>query len=479
MKSRILCTSILAGLVLITPFVQAGVYKWVDENGKVHFSDKPPEGSKAKKQDIKSNSTRSGGTGFFGTKSARQQTPVTYSGTELSRRVRLETILIDLEKDTGERTIIGKEYYGITCKETNRGLTWSQGTAEVSGKKYRQSFNQILTKYKYLVEDHKVKLFAEQKREPAELSMAATITELQVNRCRQSRYGSGNSKVKEKIASYVKVKWSVFDILERKVIFEKITEGSDSNAYDTTVGDGQDISRFKSFRRAVTNLLADKSFVALLQESKLSASGPILAKTANLPLKLHYGARNGDFTGRIDALKNASVTVRSVIGHGSGFILTREGHVITNAHVLGDSEQAIVVFNNREVHAKVIRIDDKRDVALLKLVGQEGGQPVMLSSRKAVEGEVVYVIGTPLDEKFSQTVTRGIISAYRTLEDGNEYYQTDAAINPGNSGGPVFNQYGEVVAVAVSGLFTRGGSSLNINFLIPINEALDSLGVIY
>lgn len=93
-------------------------------------------------------------------------------------------------------------------------------------------------------------------------------------------------------------------------------------------------------------------------------------------------------------------------------------------------------------------------------------------------GTPVYIMGTPLSESLSYTVTRGIVSAVRKMEDEQLYYQTDAGVNPGNSGGPAFDPAGEVVAMAVSGLLTRQGGSLNINFLIPIDEVLGSLTVV-
>jgi S1-C subfamily serine protease len=91
-------------------------------------------------------------------------------------------------------------------------------------------------------------------------------------------------------------------------------------------------------------------------------------------------------------------------------------------------------------------------------------------------GEEIYVVGTPLDERLDFSISRGIISARRTL-DKRSYYQTDAAVNPGNSGGPVFNSSGNVIGITVAGLFTRDGGSRNINYVIPILDALDALKI--
>ena len=151
--------------------------------------------------------------------------------------------------------------------------------------------------------------------------------------------------------------------------------------------------------------------------------------------------------------------------------------MLTNANVVGTAKTVVVKAGNEERCGEVIRVREKRDVALIKL---DSGAPLptlLLADEAAKTGSSVYVIGTPLSEDLSHTVTRGIISALRKMEDGLRYYQTDAAVNPGNSGGPVFNESGEVVGIAVSGLFTRQGGSMNINFLIPVDDALGKLTI--
>ena len=102
--------------------------------------------------------------------------------------------------------------------------------------------------------------------------------------------------------------------------------------------------------------------------------------------------------------------------------------------------------------------------------------PVTVATQEPRPGDPLYVIGTPLSLKLCHTVTQGILSAVRN-ERGRRLYQTDASINPGNSGGPVFDASGELVALSVAGLFTPQGSSLNVNYLIPVEQALGALKV--
>jgi S1-C subfamily serine protease len=474
---KIIIAAYLLGGCAVCSVAGAGVYKWVDKSGEIHYSDSAPAHAKQnRKLDIEIKGSRRG-KDAFGTRSARLNTPIVYAGSDDSRRIRLEKVVVGLEKDSGGRNIVGRDYSGISCSKGDGGVTWSGGRAQVSRGKYATEFNQVFQKNNYAVTDSSQQLFAGQKVESAELSVAAVITELEQDRCRPTVSGRA-FKEKLRVASYIKIKWSVFDNLERKIVYEIETEGSDSGSYEDTISDGSAISRYKAFSNATTNLLSKKDFTALLEANEKHNIEKSEQFTSTLSLKLSYGIHEGSFTSTVDKLKRASVTIRSVSGHGSGFVLTNDGYIITNSHVVGDSRQAIVIVDGKDVRADIIRVDEKRDVALLKIDSFEGLQSVELSQKKAVEGETIYIIGTPLDEMLSHTVTRGIISAYRTLKDGNEYYQTDAAINPGNSGGPVFNRYGEVVGVSVSGLFTQQGISLNINFLIPIDEVIKALALI-
>jgi len=157
---------------------------------------------------------------------------------------------------------------------------------------------------------------------------------------------------------------------------------------------------------------------------------------------------------------------------GTGFILSREGFVITNSHVV-DGADKIVVKNSEgeEFEAKLIGIDSKLDVAVLK-IDAENLRPVKLANSDDLRvGDWVVAIGNPFG--LEQTVTAGIVSALgRVIGSGpyDDFIQTDAAINPGNSGGPLFNVRGEVVGINTA-IYTRSGGSNGIGFAIPINLA--------
>ena len=158
-------------------------------------------------------------------------------------------------------------------------------------------------------------------------------------------------------------------------------------------------------------------------------------------------------------------------GVGSGFILTTDGFVMTNAHVVEGADEVLVTLTDkREYKAKIIGFDKRSDVAVVKI--EATGLPAIKVgdvSRLKV-GEWVMAIGSPFG--LENTVTAGIVSAkQRDTGDYLPFIQTDVAINPGNSGGPLINMRGEVVGIN-SQIYSRSGGFMGISFAIPMDEAV-------
>ncbi len=159
---------------------------------------------------------------------------------------------------------------------------------------------------------------------------------------------------------------------------------------------------------------------------------------------------------------------------GSGFIISEDGYILTNHHVVDGAEKVIVRLNDRrQLEAEVIGSDKRSDVALLKIEASDLPVVKVGNSDRAEVGEWVLAIGSPFG--FDYSVTAGIISATdRSL--ANETYvpfiQTDVAINPGNSGGPLFNLDGEVIGIN-SQIYTRSGGFMGLSFAIPMNVAME------
>lgn len=159
---------------------------------------------------------------------------------------------------------------------------------------------------------------------------------------------------------------------------------------------------------------------------------------------------------------------------GSGFIISSDGYILTNAHVVNEADEVIVKLSDkREFKAKIIGVDKRTDVALVKIEATALPKVAIGDSSKLKVGEWVAAIGSPFG--LENTMTAGIVSAKgRALPQENfvPFIQTDVAINPGNSGGPLFNLAGEVVGIN-SQIYSRSGGSMGLSFAIPIDVAID------
>jgi serine protease Do len=162
---------------------------------------------------------------------------------------------------------------------------------------------------------------------------------------------------------------------------------------------------------------------------------------------------------------------------GSGFIIDKDGFILTNNHVVERTDEIkVMLANGTEYDAEIVGRDPKTDLALIRIEAEEDLKPLPMGDSEELEvGDWVLAIGNPF--AFNHTVTAGIVSAkYRNLGAGayDNFIQTDASINPGNSGGPLLNTQGEVVGIN-SAIVSQSGGSIGIGFAIPINMAKDLL----
>jgi S1-C subfamily serine protease len=161
-------------------------------------------------------------------------------------------------------------------------------------------------------------------------------------------------------------------------------------------------------------------------------------------------------------------------GQGTGFILDKEGHIMTNYHVVANARQIeVTLYNRKNYKADLIGTDALHDLAIIQIHAPNLTPAVIGDSRGLQVGQKVFAIGNPFG--LSGTMTRGIVSSIRSVEEPNgnkidEAIQTDAAINPGNSGGPLLNSRAEVIGVNAM-IASNVGQSAGIGFAIPINTA--------
>jgi serine protease Do len=202
------------------------------------------------------------------------------------------------------------------------------------------------------------------------------------------------------------------------------------------------------------------------------ASSPVLRYSVpDLPEDSPFHDFFRRFFGEEGEMPSEEIPSRSL---GSGFIISDDGDVLTNAHVVeGASEIIVRTADRREFVATVVGSDKRSDIALLKIDGNELPVATLGSATDLKVGEWVLAIGSPFG--FEHSMTAGIVSAKgRNLPSENyvPFIQTDVAINPGNSGGPLFNLDGEVVGVN-SQIYSRTGGFMGLSFAIPIDVAMD------
>src|SRR3954463_2366995 len=161
-------------------------------------------------------------------------------------------------------------------------------------------------------------------------------------------------------------------------------------------------------------------------------------------------------------------------GQGSGFIIDKDGHLLTNYHVIADARQVEITLHNRKKYrATIVGTDRSHDLAIVQIKAPDLMPMVLGDSKNLQVGQKVYAIGNPFG--LAGTLTSGIVSSIRSVQEPNgininEAIQTDAAINPGNSGGPLLNSHGEVIGINTM-IASSVGQNAGIGFAIPINTA--------
>ncbi|RVT83845.1 S1C family serine protease [Inhella crocodyli] len=382
-----------------------------------------------------------------------------------AKPIQFKKVVVKLRR--GEE--IGSSHVGIACLPQGK-VEWKGGKVNITDEEFTEAFREELEKYNYPVVGDPNALFDDPSSWKAELLVAGQINKLDISVC-YPMAGFGNFK-DSKGGAFVRVNWQVYGQLERKVIYETTTEGSFQS--DSATSFGIEKSLTNAFAAAVQNLLADEKFHQLVKRSTATSGSPEASAVDNMP-PLEIKAPSV-MSPSLDVARKATVTIFAGGGHGSGFIVSADGYVLTNEHVVREARFVTVrLSNGRETLGDVVRVSSRRDVALIRLREQNLPAVGMALNLQPPIGADVYAIGTPRRESLDTTVTRGIISAYRD-ERGLKFLQSDVQIHPGNSGGPLVTTDGRVVGIAVQGLMV-GSASQNLNFFVPIDDAIGALNL--
>ena len=384
-----------------------------------------------------------------------------------AKPIQFKKVIVRLRR--GEE--VGKSFVGLACLPSGT-VEWKGGRVNITDEEFTDAFREELQKYNYPVVGDPNALFEDPSSWKAELLVAGQVNKLEVSAC-YPMAGFGNFK-DSKGGAFVRVNWQIFGQLERKVVYETSTEGSFNTENSTSFGIEKALTN--AFGVAVQNLLADAKFHELVVRRGPVAASALMspnASSVNGTINIRGGEKSAT---SLSMARNAAVTVFAGGGHGSGVIISPDGYVLTNEHVVREARFVTVrLANGREVIGDVIRAHSPRDVALLKLREQNLPAALLAFNLQPAVGVDVYAIGTPRRENLDITVTRGIVSAYRD-DRGQKFIQSDVQIHPGNSGGPLVVTDGRVVGIAVLGMML-GGAAQNLNFFVPIDEALAALNL--
>ncbi|MCF8259058.1 MAG: trypsin-like peptidase domain-containing protein [Flavobacteriales bacterium] len=268
------------------------------------------------------------------------------------------------------------------------------------------------------------------------------------------------------------IEWSLFDVAKEKVVLKVITGGFSDTKRAHGLGDEFDLA----LKDALIGLVNHKEFLEKMggATTEVDEVGRTKMEATVLPAVKRTDAQNLSEALK-GALKSAvTVVADGGVGHGSGFLISAEGMIITNYHVIDGADKIEVIFDNGlKLPATLVKSHEERDIALLQIPGSGySALPIDFTDDGASVGTEVAAIGTPKDIALGQTVTRGIISGRREME-GQQYLQTDASINPGNSGGPLISHSGKVLGVLV----LKRKEAEGISFAIPIGSGLEALNI--
>lgn len=349
---------------------------------------------------------------------------------------------------------------GLLC-EDSFPVTWKEPGGDQKLDAYGPIFAKELKGAGFRVEGDVADLFAESS---SDIAVGVVIRNVQANFCARSPLLGTAELVSGRLA--FEADWQVYSKLRQQVIARVATRGGFEVAKG--VPDGFGVAFNQAFAEHVRQLAASEPFrTAVTQPVSLASAGPA-------PTAISFRAAPAG-RATVAASADSVVAVFAGDGHGTGFLISTDGYVLTNHHVVGGAKYVKVRWPDRtESLGEVIRSDRRRDVALIK-VDAAGRKPLALRTNAAALGDAVFAIGTPLDAKFQGTVTKGVVSSNRTY-DGQAFIQSDVGINPGNSGGPLLDESGAVLGVAVS-RYQVGDAPTGLNLFIPIGDALEALAL--
>jgi len=355
----------------------------------------------------------------------------------------------------------GRAADGIGCANDSVDLHWGVGPGRLNVRALEQPLREELKRQSFTIADDPTNPFGAE--EHTDFVIGGTITSIKSNFCfKSAMFGNGN---RISGSTSIGIDWQIYSATERRVI-AKVHTDSEYRTRARLTG-GFEAIMIGALNDNVRKLTASSDFEqAISQRTRPSRNASPPSSKSALILT---GAKAAKPIKIPDAV-GAVVLVLSGGGHGSGFLISSDGYLMTAEHVVGSDKYVKIRWSDGlEGLGEVVRTDRRRDVALIK-TDPRGRQPLALRRDSPQPGDTVFAIGAPIDPKLQSTVTRGVVSANRIM-DGFSFIQSDVTVDPGNSGGPLLDEQGRVLGFTDKGLRSPDAPT-GLNFFVPIDDAL-------
>lgn len=351
-------------------------------------------------------------------------------------------------------------------------LTWAQGNQQLAGRDddIANVFYQTMTDLGYTTVGNPAVIFNQsQERNKARYLVGGRVRDIQTNICNESSLWDGHNLHTASGEMYMEIEWTLYDAQLREPVYTTKTKGHAIR--ENGVYDGFFLLYSEAVEDAIYDLGNDEGFYRKVTGNKDLPS----VSAEKLPVCLNDKSP-GSFKKMTGEISNSVVTIINGQAHGSGFAISRDGYIMTNAHVVGDSEEVgVMIAKDLTLPGKVVAKNKYMDVAVIKTMATF--PPVAIDRDGVKLADSLFAVGTPLDLGFSKTVTQGMVSGFRKMDtEDRNLIQGDMDIQPGNSGGPAFNADGEVVGISTM-IYSNTGTSIGIALFIPIEEALQAVGI--
>lgn len=362
---------------------------------------------------------------------------------------------------------IGLLRYGVVC-EDSAPLQWKSDGQDAELERFRPIFFDELHAAGFKTDGDANNLFAASDGAPSDLLVGVALKNIRAYFCERIPLLAPSNQVTGRML--IDAEWQLYSPIKGEVIAKIPTQGGFELAEGAP--DGMERVIKGAFAENVRQLAASETFRnAVAGEAPSPTASPTAPEQAPIVLKAASAPSHRAIADAIGSV----VAIFAGDSLGSGFLVSEDGYLITNYHVVGDAKYVKVRWSDGfETVGEVIRSHRQRDVALVK-TDPHGRTPLARRKTGVRPGDAVYAIGSPLSPELQGTVTKGIVSADRIIR-GYRFIQSDVNINHGNSGGPLLDENGAVVGVADLGLDINGAMT-GLNFFIPIGDALDFLAL--